>query len=305
MLLQQHEWQEALLRSRLIVAGMRDTPPDSPAAIRRAEASLIMVRGACDALAVGADARLYESACRAGQWAQALGDARGDDLMAGEGAFRLGALHGEMYWRYRTPGWLRRGRANNREALSRRSAESDRDEAEPRDLEHPPRIPEPVTALRMAADFLRKAVGLLTGDGLGFASDVLALTLGTLRDLDEPIDAEELRRAVDTALRLLPERFVVRRAVLSLQLREPIDPAEAHRMASILENDMSGFADREGAEGTVMVIALTAKALADSDPARAMALLDRLGSLPHEVNEYHRARILVAAQRTRPTPVRT
>jgi tetratricopeptide (TPR) repeat protein len=291
--LRENAWPEALLRARLIVAGMRDALPDSAAAVARAKASLILVRCASEALAIGADPGLYESACQAGRWAQALGDARGDSEMAGEAALRLGALHMEMYTRYRVPGWSRRGRANNPEEGSHRSAGPDPTEDEPGDLYHPPQIPEPVTAMRTAADYLRQATGLLTGDWLGLASDLLALTLHWLRELDEPIDAQELQRAVETALLLLPEHLVVRRATLSLQLRQPLDLTEARRFASILENDLAGFTDREGAEGAVLLAGLTAKALTDTDPARAIALLDQLHPLPHEVNESYRAQVLV------------
>ncbi|MFI1182464.1 CHAT domain-containing protein [Streptomyces sp. NPDC020799] len=284
-LLWEGDIEEALRRARLLVAGLRGVSSSAVTAGARAEASMILVDAAREVLSRRADPLLFQAALDAGEWTGQLAAERDDDTLAGTAAFRLGTLYLELYGRFLTPGWERRGRSHAIDPRPHAPWREWGERGEP-DLPPPASLPEPVATLRTAVQHLRRAVALRAGQDRGEAARRLVAALLRLRDLDAPIDGAELDKAVGTALRLLPDDAFPRRLAL-LSLRPgPSQVSETRRIATQLERDLDGYVEREGAEAAVEVAVSLARLFADTEPERAFALLTQVVDLTHGLDEH-------------------
>ncbi|MFI9550685.1 CHAT domain-containing protein [Nonomuraea endophytica] len=268
LLLREGATEQALRLARLLVAGLRDTTADAILAKARAEASLILVDCAREVLSRRADPALYQAADAAGAWVARFAEETGEDILAGTADFRLGTLNLELYGRYATPGWERRGR----EALL--------DPAPLLPSHEGPGLPDTVTALRTAAGHLSRAMVLRTGEARGEAARRLAAALYRLRELGEVIDEAELGAAVETALQLLPDDAYGRRMGMLAMRSGPERVAGAERAIALLEADLEEYLDRAGREAAVATAVTLARLLADTAPARALNLLNKVAAEP-------------------------
>ncbi|MFI6540448.1 CHAT domain-containing protein [Nonomuraea sp. NPDC050547] len=262
--------EQALRLARLLVAGLRDTTDDAVLAKARAEASLILVDSAREVLSRRADPALYHAAHEAGSWVARFAEEIGEAILAGTAAFRLGTLNLELYGRYTTPGWERRGR----ERLL--------DPAPLLPGHEGPGLPDPVTALRTAAGHLARAAGLRTGEARGEAARRVAAALYRLRERGEPIDEAELDAAVETALQLLPDDAYGRRLGMLAMRPGPERVAGAERALALLEADLDEYMERAGAEAALAAAVTLARLLAGTAPARALDLLTKVAAAAAE-----------------------
>lgn len=296
-MLSEKQWPEALLRSRLLVAGMRDVLPDSAAATARADASAALVMGARDALIhdadpglYGAAPLLYEAANRAGLWALALAEARNNREMTGYAAYCLGTLHLDMYQQNPATKWWRQQEPDVHIGLTQSG--QDEDKALPEHANLTPAMPKPLAAVRMAAGFLRQAAHLSADESQGEACKQFASALIELRTFGDPVDEHELRQALENALRLIPKDKFHRSLPVELLLDGASIAAEAQAIASALSDDLPNYVDQEGPEAAVAAVYMVARALADEDAVRAMTLLDRIAGLTNKVPERLRRHVL-------------
>jgi hypothetical protein len=280
VLLQDGRWQEALLRSRLLVAGLSNVDMISPLGRLRADIALLFVDATRESLSRGNDPDGFAAARRAGEWALDWARTHHDDRVAGTASFRLGTLHLEPYTRFRGPeavsldqlSWARRGRAD---AVDRTVHEGFMVLGDDTPVA-PPGLPAPSVALTTAAGHFRTAAQLRTGEARGEVYRRLANTLIAMRMLEEPIDERELTDATTSALRLMPADAYSARMQLLIHL--PTDGAleEARTAADALERDTAGYIDATDADHAVLAATGAAQLLAETDPRRALALVRRV-----------------------------
>jgi hypothetical protein len=279
VLLREGNWQEGLLRARLLVAALQDMDDTSTL---RAEISLLFVDTARESVALGADPEVFAAARSAGEWALRWAAEHHDERIAGTASFRLGTLHLEPYTRFRHPEtmsfqqltWARRGRAG---AIDRTTHQTfvllgaDGEET----VITPHGMPSASVALTAAAGHLREAARLRIGEARGEAHRRLTVALVALRQLGEPIDERELTDAVSAALRLLPGNAYAERANLLVHVAPTEALGEARAVADALERNIAGYVDATNADQAVLAAVAAATVLTHTEPDRALALIRR------------------------------
>lgn len=298
VLLREGQWQEALLRARLLAAAVQDVEDTSTL---RADIALLFVDAARESLARGADPEVFATARRSGEWALSWATAQDDQQMAGTASFRLGTLHLEPYTRFRGPqdsfeelNWARRGRAG---AISRMthqmSAVLGADGAGT--VITPPGLPAASVSLAAAAGYLRDAARLRDGVLRGEAYRRLAGALVSLRRLGEQIDEQEFTGVVSAALRLLPGDAYAERADLLAHAAPAEALGDARAIAGALERNMAGYVDLADADHAVIAAVRAATVLTDTEPDRALALVRRARRVAgHDCAEACRAELIDA-----------
>ncbi len=149
-------WERALLLGRLLAAAVdglpESAPPRAVAECRAAWTELVHL-----SVVHRPDGALFASGVRAGRIALESARALGDDQLAGQVLYRLGTLYLDPFSRARDLWWEEHRlwlSLGPRQALAG--------------------LPEPGEALEIAEEYLREALVLRTGAGLGYTCKALA-----------------------------------------------------------------------------------------------------------------------------------
>ena len=196
---------------------------------------------------------------RLADWARA----NGDDETLGESLHRLGTLHSDPWKRWQKDElgvMLWQARAIDEHVLGGRSGDSEQ-------------LPTADAALTAAAEYLREAAPLRTGEERAWSLAALAGTLRALKELGRPVDREEIAAVAREAFENLPDEARVVRLDQAVTLRSLGQDIGGEVIEAVFAKSLDHWVLELGPMGLVELARVTSDLLAEEKPERALGLL--------------------------------